>query len=173
MGDVDSDYGKKGGRGVRRGHHRRADVRPYRCTVFASITLFKPIAGLPTSDDRTEEAARLCPILLVRKFEYGKVSNLVLGISKRSLECRIHAENAAVEIARCNADRRRLKDGPPALIARAQRRFGLHASANVDVNRLQEGSGGLDFRHQRCRGVPPNQAAVLFYVLLFVLNLCE
>src|SRR6266404_2222636 len=78
----------------------------------------------------------------------------------------------AVEIARCNADRRRLKDGPPALIARAQRRFGLHASGDVDVNRLQEGSGGLDCRHQRCRDVQPNQAAVLFQVLLFDVTLC-
>src|SRR6202008_2584036 len=99
-GNVDSHYGKKRRRGICRGHHRRADVGPYGCTVLASITLLEPIAGLLTSDDATEESSRLCPIVLVRKFEYRKVSKLVLGISEHSLECRIHTENPPVESAR-------------------------------------------------------------------------
>src|SRR6516162_11275183 len=105
IGDVDGHHGKKGRRRVRRGYQRGADVRPYDCTVLASITFFEPIAALRTSDEATEKSTRLGLIVLMREFEYGKVQSLAFGISEHSLECRIHANNTAIQIARCDADR--------------------------------------------------------------------
>ena len=67
--DVYRHHGKKCRRVFCRGYGRRADVRPYDRTVLASIALFEAIGGLLTRNDAGEKPSRLCPIVLVCKFE--------------------------------------------------------------------------------------------------------
>jgi hypothetical protein len=67
--DVDRHHGKKCRSIFCRGYERRADVRPYDCTVLASIALLKAIAGLLARNDLGEKPPRLCPIVRVGEFE--------------------------------------------------------------------------------------------------------
>ena len=76
------------------------------------------------------------------------------------LESLVRGLISSVQIGRHNADGCVLEHGSPTRLARAQRRFELHALSNVHINRLQKGSGGLGSRHQRRRNVQPHRGAV-------------
>ena len=103
----------------------------------------------------------------MRKFEYGKVSNLVLAISEHSLECWIHPENAAIQIAHGDADRRRLEDSSPALIAGEQPRFRTLAIGDVDGHHGKECWSVFHRGYTRRADVRPNDRTVLASIALF------
>ncbi len=83
------------------------------------------------------------------------------------MECRINVEKAPAQIPRGNTDGRRVKNRPPALFARAQRRLGLELRGDIDIDRLEKGRSGLTCRHQSVRDVQPHRGAVFSDVLFF------
>ena len=173
IGDVDSHSANESGRAIRRGNEKRIDVGPHDLTILATETLFYPMAALRTGDELVNTRQHCRPIILVGNIDRLQTTQLLLGIAGHPLETLVSRHISEPQVGRRNAYSGRLEHGSPALVARSQRRFGLHALGDVHVNGLQKRRGGLGWRHHCRCDVQPHQAAVLFQVLLFNLTLCQ
>ena len=163
VGDVDNDCTEEGRCVVCRWNGKCGDVGPYSPAVLAPVALL-----LPSDSAGIKPLLRRCPVVFVSYIQRRKLSQFVPGISGDPLKCGVRRQiGAALGIEHRDADRGGFEHRAPTLFARAQRRFGAFAIADVYVNRLQKGFGGFGCRHRCRRDVKPHWAAVFFQVPLF------